>query len=295
LATTYQQQGLTNGVPFFANTNALTASLLTNYSSSTYNSMQIDVHHRTRHGLSGQFNYVFSKVMSDAVGDSQGLSESFFDVNNRKLDRGRSPFDLTHVFKANAVYELPMGPGHRVNYAPLGRVLGGWAVSGIWTYQSGLPFSITSGRTTFSRNTGTTASTALTKSQLDDAVQFRMTGNGPYFVSASAIGSDGRGVAPDGSAPFTGQIFYNPAAGNLGTTQQRMFSGPWDFDIDFGLQKVTKLNERHSLELRMESSNILNHPAFSTPQASINSTTFGKISGTFFGRRVIQFALYYSF
>jgi hypothetical protein len=122
-----------------------------------------------------------------------------------------------------------------------------------------------------------------------------MTGTGPYFVAASAIGSDGRGVAPDGSAPFAGQIFFNPAAGTVGGLQQRMFSGPWDFDVDFSLTKTTHISERHTVELRMESSNILNHPAFSTPQASINSTQFGKITSTFFGRRVIQFDLYYTF
>ena len=299
LATTYQQQGLTAGIPLYTNQYALTASLLTNYSNSTYNSMQLDVRHRTRRGLTAQFNYVFSKVMSDAVGDSQSLSESFQDIHNARIDRGRSSFDLTHVFKANAVYELPMGPGHHFNYAPLSRVLGGWSVSGLWTYQSGLPFSITTGsgtaaRTTLSR-TGDLASTFVTKSQLDNIVSFRMTPTGPYFVSASAIGSDGRGVAPDGSAPFNGQVFFNPAAGTLGGLQQRMFSGPWDFDIDFGVQKTTKITERHSIELRMESSNILNHPAFSSPQNSINSTTFGKITGTFYGRRVVQFGLFYMF
>jgi hypothetical protein len=295
LATTYQQQGLTGGVPLYTNTNALLASLLTNYSNSTYNSMQLDIRHRTRRGLTGQFNYVFSKVMSDAVGDSQGLSESFLDLHNAKLDRSRATFDLTHVFKGNVVYEVPLGPGHRLNYAPLGRVLGGWSMSGVMTYQSGIPFSITTGgRTTLSR-VGSMASTSLTKSQLDDIVSFRMTGNGPYFVAASAIGSDGRGVAADGSAPFTGQVFFNPGAGTVGGLQQRMFSGPWDFNLDFGIQKTTKISERHSVELRMESSNIFNHPTFSSPQGSINSTTFGKITGTFFGRRVIQFGLFYRF
>jgi hypothetical protein len=114
-------------------------------------------------------------------------------------------------------------------------------------------------------------------------------------VAASAIGSDGRGVAADGSAPFNGQVFFNPAAGTAGGLQQRMFSGPWDFNLDFGIQKTTKISERHSVEIRMESSNIFNHPTFSSPQGSINSTTFGKITGNFFGRRVIQFGLFYRF
>jgi hypothetical protein len=57
-------------------------------------------------------------------------------------------------------------------------------------------------------------------------LKFRMTGIGPYFVAASAIGPDGRAVAPDGSAPFQGQVFFHPGPGTVGALQRRMFSGP---------------------------------------------------------------------
>jgi hypothetical protein len=50
--------------------------------------------------------------------------------------------------------------------------------------------------------------------------------------------------------------------GSIGTLQRRMFSGPSVFSFDAGIQKSTRLTERHSLELRMEAQNILNHPTF---------------------------------
>ncbi|MDQ6700507.1 MAG: hypothetical protein M3Z36_10025, partial [Acidobacteriota bacterium] len=299
LARTYQVSGYA-GSNFFRNPYALGTNYLTNFSNSTYNSLQFDVRHRTTKGLYFQANYVFSKVLSDASGTSQVNFEPILDLDNGKAERARAPYDLTHVIKANGVYDLPIGRGHLLQYRPLDRLLTGWSVSGLMTWESGTPFSILSNRGTVNRTTRATglntADTKLNKSQLDEALQFRMTGTGPYVVAASAIGPDGRGVAADGSAPFSGQVFFNPVAGRNGALQRRWFSGPWDFGLDAGVQKNTKITERQSVELRLETSNALNHPTFyASADQNINSTNFGKLTSTFFGRRVVQFALYYRF
>ena len=111
-----------------------------------------------------------------------------------------------------------------------------------------------------------------------------------------------RGVGPDGQAPFRGQVFTNPGPGSIGALQRRMFSGPWTFSMDAGVQKRTKISERQSLEFRMEATNVFNHPAFyvgdetqAITRFNINSTTFGRINGTLASRRVIQFGLYFRF
>src|SRR4029453_6464724 len=116
-----------------------------------------------------------------------------------------------------------------------------------------------------------------------------------YFVDQSIIGPDGRAVAADGDKPFPGQVFFNPGPGDIGSLQRRMFSGPWVFDLNAGLQKKTLITEKHSVEFRMEAGNVLNHPTFFTNGYTINSTQFGRITGTFTDRRVIQFGLYYRF
>src|SRR5437899_4925037 len=88
------------------------------------------------------------------------------------------------------------------------RVLSGWTMGSLMIWQSGTPYSILSARDTLNRSgrsTNNTANTALNKSQLDDLLQFRMTGTGPVVVPGSAIGPDGRAVAADGAAPFSGQ------------------------------------------------------------------------------------------
>jgi hypothetical protein len=166
------------------------------------------------------------------------------------------------------------------------------------TWQSGPPISVTSGRGTLNRgglSGNNMANTTLRKGEIDKLFQVRMTGNGPYYAAASIIGGGGRAVAPDGAAAFSGQVFFHPEAGALGGLQRRMFSGPWVFDLDFGIQKRTKINERHSVEIRMESVNIFNHPSWFIGDQSVSAVNFGRIGSTFYSRRLIQFGLYYRF
>jgi hypothetical protein len=102
-------------------------------------------------------------------------------------------------------------------------------------------------------------------------------------------------VNGDGQAPFSGQVFYNPVAGTIGALQKRMFSGPWSFDLDGSLQKTIRIKEGHSIEIRMEGVNVLNHPSFYVGDQNINSATFGVIGSSFNSPRVMQFGARYQF
>jgi outer membrane receptor protein involved in Fe transport len=292
---------------FFPNPNAASLRMLTNYSNSTYNALQTEIRMREKKGLTLQASYTYQKVLSDAVSgndnNNQGRYEPMIDNNNPKLERARAPFDLTHVMKFNYVYRLPIGDGHMVSWKPLNRfVLSGWQMAGIFNRQSGQPYSIYSGRGTFNRQSnvqtqqGNTVNTSLTMSQLRDVLSFRMSGNGPYMAAASVIGSDGRAVAADGAAPFAGQAFSMPAAGTIGALGRRVFDGPWDTTFDFTLLKRTKITERNSIDLRMDVSNLFNHPAFLIGDQTVTSSTFGKITSVFGnGSRVFQFSMKYQF
>ena len=88
-------------MPFFANPDAIGADMLTNFSSASYNSLQLEARHRMRSGLSLTANYSFSKVLSDADGDSQSRFQNLLDIHNPKLERSRANFDLTHMIKGS--------------------------------------------------------------------------------------------------------------------------------------------------------------------------------------------------
>jgi hypothetical protein len=299
LATVLTENALNGKVSFFPNPNALATDMLTNYSSSSYNSLQVVVRHRTKKGLKMEANYTFGKVLSDGDGDLQTRFQAFLDFNNPGLERSRANFDLNHMIKAFGEYELPFGAGHRFGYRPLNRVIGGWKFASNMVWQSGAPFSILSERGTLNRQARSyynTATTLLGGSQLGQVVKFQMTGNGPMIVSNSAINSaDGTGVNADTAANFTGQVFFNPAAGGLGVLQRRLFSGPWTFNIDMSMIKTVNITEHQNVEFRADAFNAVNHATFWVGDQNINSTTFGVISSTFNTPRIMQFGLYYRF
>jgi len=288
------------GFSFYQNPLALGLNVMTNYTNASYNALQMDYTRRFR-STQFQVNYAFGKVMSDTAGDGQAQFEPFLDINNAKLERSRTPYDVTHALKGNFFWELPVGKGRQWDLGKANWVIGGWAASGIMNWQTGNPISMMSNRGTLNRlnrsNTqnGVTATTLSNKSQLDEVISFRMTGTGPYIVDPRVIGTDGRGVNVDGQAPFSGQIFFNPAAGELGALQRRYFTGPSWFNFDFAVQKTFAIHDKHSVQLRMTSTNFFNNPTFYSGDMDINSINFGKLTGLQTNPRRIQFELYYRF
>jgi hypothetical protein len=302
LAYYYQTNGFnpSNAVPFFANPDVVGADMLTNFSSASYNSLQLEARHRMRSGLSLTANYSFSKVLSDADGDSQSRFQNLLDINNPRLERSRANFDLTHMIKGSGFFELPVGKDHWLHYKPLDRAIGGWTVGAVTVWQSGAPFSILSGYGTFNRAARSyynTADTTLAGQALWNAVSFHMTPNGPMMVPTSAVNpADGSGaISGIDATPFAGELFYNPPAGTLGTLQKRMFDGPWTFDLDLNLLKEIEISAHHSVELRMMAINALNHATFWSGDQNINAVPFGIVGGTFFGSRVVEFGLTYKY
>jgi hypothetical protein len=320
LADTYMTNGWNGSVPFYSNPKVQGANLINNSGMSIYHALQLEASKRTRSGLQVQFSYTFSKDLSNAGGDAQTNFEPLLDNKNPGLEYVRAPYDMKHSFKANYYYELPYGKGkkwsgNRVTNA----VLGNWAISGIWGYNSGSPYSILSGYGTLNRaarstSTNTASVYGIDWDQLNKLTNsVYMTGNGPYFISPSIInvltgtnpGGDGRGAAPAGSAAFNGQAFYNPTAGTVGNLSRRMFSGPWQWSWDASVVKSVVLTDRQHIDLHLDVFNWANHPTFyvapnggdygSTTNFTINNTTFGKLTSMNYGPRVIQIGAYYRF
>lgn len=309
LAYEYTVNGTNGTLNFFPNPNALSAVYLDNFSNSEYNSLQLDVRHRLQNGIQYQVNYVYEKWLSDAAGIDQLRFEPFMDINNTGLERSRPPTDLTNQFKANYSYDFPFGEGHALRLNRVGnKLISGWTTSANISWLSGNPYSVVSGLGTFLREDFSqynTADTPLTAGNLSGILRFQMTGNGPYMITPSAIGPDGRGVVTLGQSEFQSEVFTNPTAGNIGQLQRRMFTGPNVFNMDVALFKQTKINERFTAELRMEALNVFNHATFAVfdgvdfglypNNMNINSQQFGQITQQPTSPRQVQFSLRVSF
>lgn len=107
LATTYQVNALNGNANFFASSYGLGMNLFTNYSHSSCNGLQFDARRRLSKGVQLQVNYTYGKVLSDTSGDVQTRFDPFLDANNGSIERARAIFDVTHVIRANGVYERP--------------------------------------------------------------------------------------------------------------------------------------------------------------------------------------------
>jgi hypothetical protein len=291
-----QTDGRNGNLNFFRNPYAQGTNLMSNFSNATYHSLQIDVQRRMRAGLQLQGNYVYGKVLSDTGVENDEQFDAFLDINNTAIERARAPFDLTHAFKINGQWQIPVAK----SMSPVLRhIFDGWVLGGFYTLQSGTPFSVFSRRATLNRNgrsTNNTANTTMTKAQLDEILQYRQTSTGPFFVAESALNpGDGRAVSPDGRTFFNGQAFYHPGPGTLGGLQRRMFSGPWVRNLDVGLGKQVFIREGHHLLFRMEAFNVTNTPSWPVNDQVVDSAQFGRITSTFYDRRILQFGLQYRF
>jgi hypothetical protein len=278
------------------NPNVWEANVLANRARSDYNGLQVEARRRLSKGLAFQANYTWSKVLADASGLFGVRYEPYLDGRRPKFERSRAEFDIPHAFKANVIYDLPFGDG----YGLLGRLVGGWELTSIVTWQTGPPFGIYSDRGTLnylfqSRDTNT-AVTSLTADQIRSLFGIVKRPDGIFFINPAVRNPHtGTAVADDGAEPFPGQVFFNPEPGQVGNLERLMFNGPSLFTWDMGVSKRTRLTQRTSLELRAEFFNVLNHPVFAVGDQDINSGDFGRVSGVQVAPRVIQLAARLSF
>lgn len=281
------------------------ADLILNGGKTDYHALQLEARRRLKGGIFTQFNYTFSKVLTNSPGTTQARFEPFLDNNRQELERTRADFDVTHILNGSVIFELPFGSGKRFlsGGGALNKLVGGWQITSIIHAQSGAPISILSGRGTFNRggrSGGNPAVSSLSPSEIKKLFGIRKMADGRvFYIDPSVIDpATGRAVGPDvqgNVASFNGQVFFNPNAGQIGTLQRLQFDGPSQTSWDFGIIKRTSITETKNVELRVDFFNFLNHPLFFVGDQNVNGTQFGRITGLNFGPRVVQAALKFNF
>jgi hypothetical protein len=286
--------------------NGLTS--IESYGFSMYNGLQVTVKRQLSHGIQFQGAYTWGKNLTDVEG--VGFQSVFLggdgnsnDPNNRHQRRGPADFDRAQRFVFTYLWEIPHPAGESfVNR----KLLSGWALSGVTTFQSGLPLTITDpvGGSIFGSASTSRAQLCPGFSQAQAAtsggVESRLNG---YFNPAAFATA----AVPDlAGCPFP-QIGDGTDYGNTG---RAAFRGPHQANFDASLTKSTKvggLSEGAMLEFRTEFFNAFNHPQFANPGTSLNiafdpttkqptlAGNFGRIGATSVAPRLIQFGLKYSF
>lgn len=229
---------------------------------SNYSAMTIKVTKRVSKGLSGLVSYTYSK----ALDDNSGTSETEIapqDDNNPRAEYGEADTSLRHRLVVSGIYQLPFGKGRQfLNGASpwVNAVAGGWDFSTIITAQSGTPFTVTSA-TDFS-NTG--------------------SGNARPDRTCSGIGAKSVNNWFNQSCFTTTALATALANGTprFGNSGRDIIPGPGLVDVDLSMIKRFSITEKVKTEFRAEFFNLLNHPNFALPNATIGSGSTGVISNT---------------
>jgi outer membrane receptor protein involved in Fe transport len=243
---------------------------------SWYNALQLDLQRRYSNGLLFQVAYTYSKSVND-VDTQRGL----LDLLDQKIGKARSSDDVPHRFVASFIYDLPITKTFGWNNGTVKTILDGWSFGGIYTYESGTPFSVA--------NQFDELGTSGLISFADLGAPFQLLD--PRKNNRQAFNKDA----------FKSFLDPNAAGYNLatqfrrGTSKRNQFrAGNTINNWDLILAKKTKLTERMGLELRAEAFNALNHTQFTTLNTSITSTTFGQYTAAR-ESRVIQLGARFSF
>ncbi len=267
---------------------------------SYYNAGQLTLRHPASHGLQMDFSYTLSKSIdfgsdterSTEEGSNGANTGSFSDILNTwkpSLNRAVSDFDTHHLITVDAVYQLPFGRGKMLAGGANGLLdsfIGGWQLSGINRWSSGLPFSlIEPGWSTDWQIESFGVATGPIKMHR----HFDQNGNPQFFNNPDAINTD---VYCGGCNGGNVRIPYPGEAG-----QRNNLRGDGIFDIDTGLNKNWKLREFGILNFAWEVYNVTNTVRFDPASigSGLTGGNLGVASSSLSTPRRMQFSLRYSF
>jgi len=242
---------------------------------SDYNALIVRLTKHLSQGFSMLLSYTYSKEMDTNGGDSSEIT-SHQDANHPDLDYSVGDIDVPQQMTISPIWQLPLGSGqHFLNRGGWANALaGGWEVTGILTFRSGLPMTV---------HTDTDFSNSGSAEPRPDRL---CNGNGPHtlpqWFNSSCF-----------STTLLAQDLEigTPRFGNAG---RNILFGPGLNEQDLSFIKRTRLNERYSLEFRAEFFNIFNHPEFGNPNTIFDSGSFGTVTSTAPSgepSRTIQFGL----
>lgn len=240
---------------------------------SLYHGGSVRLKKRFASGLLAEGHYTWSKNLgySDTGAVGFGTNDNVLQNNyNRSAEFSLLPNDIPHALVFYYAYELPFGKGKPFlsNGGAADKLLGGWLISGVHRYQTGMP------------------------------LQIEMNNNLPLF---------GRNLRPDAVAGSERQTDVRNADFNPGTDtriNRDAFANPAPFSFgnaapsygdmrnfpvlseDFSLIKNTSLTERFELELSAQFINAFNRHRFTGINQNFTNAQFGSITGVSLPRTI---------
>jgi hypothetical protein len=285
-------------------------------SNSNFNSLQLSLNQRLAHGLTLMVNYTFSKSIDNAGTTRAGYAvPAGVGANGKgwvmgKADRSLSVFDLRHNLSSSATYNLPFGKGQiGGGNAIVSNLVGGWRLSGIFTYIGGNPLQIIQSSCA-GNGVGGTCMPAYNPSYTGKVRQNGGWGHGAtrtslattQYIDPKAFLITGTGGTSGGTSGVSGNQYV---IGDVARDGAYGLRGPGNYDIDATVRRTFDIWPKEHLRLVFEASafNVVNHVWFGTTSTnaagsitqSVGSSSFGTVSGQANNPRQFQFAGHINF
>jgi len=295
--------------------------ILMNYGSqatANYNAMEIEAKHHMENGLQFDSTFTWARALSDNNGATsteypaeRGGGDFASWVNDKRLDYGNTPGPRRLHWQTTAIYELPVGRGRQLGSTmprALDAVVGGWQLSNIFTWQTGVYLTPTfSGGETDPSGTGSGLETSLAGWIPTDASQHpdRVAGASvkpvhqgrSNWLNPAAFACPGWTGWQAGEACDTGAGYnangtpvsnFGPALpiGRFGNSGTGTVQGPGYIQLNSGLAKIFSLHERFKLRVEASFTNVTNHTNLNEENLNLNlsSASFGVITAGLGGR-----------
>ncbi len=241
---------------------------------SSYHAFILKADRRMSNGITFNWNYVFSKLLTD--------SDTYFangaaamDHYNRRLEKSIGQNDQTHSLKFSTIYELPFGKGRKwLTGGFLNQALGGWRIAAIQTYASGLPIAL-------QRNNPLPIFNGQTRPLIEGYDNWRAPIAGDSFdPNVDRFLKPANQFPAQPAAAFGNATRFNP--------KLRSF---WNQSENVSLAKTFRVGENLRIDLRGEGFNIFNRTIFGTGSTNLNAGTFGVVQNQANDPRQMQVGL----
>ena len=238
---------------------------------SRFEALRVNARKRLQKGIALGATYQYGHSIDNASsigGAAQTVAQNDQDL---KAEEGNSSFDIRQEVKGNWVFELPFGP-NRALLSKGGfwsKALDGFSVSGDFTFATGTYY---------------TPNYQLT-------VQETASGSSDSLRPNRNFGTPIGGERRLGDW-FNAAAFSAPAAGEFGTASRNSIEGPGTKVVDVSLSRTVQLGETRSFEARVTAANALNMVQYSGINTTLNSPTFGQVTGAAAMRTLTVIARY---
>jgi Carboxypeptidase regulatory-like domain len=244
---------------------------------SNYNGLQVTLEQRLTHRVSARGYYSWSKTLqSNTLDSTSGLNGTFVDSNFPQLEyRQRSDQDRRNMMTMSFVWRPDYFDGSN---RFIRTALNGWTITGIWTANSGQPFTVTTGNDNYFSGLGNNRPSIIPGKSPHTLPSSSRSAQMKQWFDTSAYCRPGT----DAGCPGVGPL------GLLGNERPAQLDVPGYRNVDASLFRGFQIRESVKFEFRGEFRNVFNMSNIGTVQSSMSASNFGQVTGSGGDNRIIQ-------